>query len=149
MVQAGRVLVEQQDRSEYPRQLRFDEAHEICEKYKIDLSIPYAVYRDVLYMTARSLAAPENRSALNKAVSDGDADRAIDRLSGAMVDFEASREVVASAVLSKPIKMSPKVALLGAQSPPIAPGGESQVATNLDPDSPDKHVARAGGRRVP
>lgn len=68
-------------------------------EYGVDIDLPYGFYRDLTVLAPTSLTTPENRSALMKAMSRGDAEKTLALLAGAAKDFDRQRlEIVGSAI---------------------------------------------------
>ena len=78
----------------------------------IDIALPFAFYRDLVFFGPNSLTPPEDRAALNAALARGDAATNLRLRQQAAKDFDRVRvDVVGAAVKSPPLLMSPKVAV--------------------------------------
>ena len=78
----------------------------------IDIALPFAFYRDLVFFGPNSLTRPEDRAALNAALARGDAATNLRLRQQAAKDFDRVRvDVVGAAVKSPPLLMSPKVAV--------------------------------------
>jgi len=84
----------------YSRQAKWREAH------GIDISRPFALYRDILFFGHNSVAKPENITALLIAVETEDGGEAVRLHAEAIADFERKRlEIVNPALMSPPRAM--------------------------------------------
>jgi hypothetical protein len=89
----------------------YERRKEWIEKFGIDIAIPYAFYRDLLFYAPNSLTQPEGRSALIDAVQDSRSDATLRFFAGSAADFERQRiDIVGKVVMERPLKMEPKIA---------------------------------------
>jgi hypothetical protein len=80
--------------------------------YNIDLAIPFAYYRDLVFFGPNSFTKPKVRAALNAALARGDAATNLRLRQKAAEDFERRRtSVVGGPVRSPALLMSPKGAI--------------------------------------
>jgi hypothetical protein len=80
-------------------------------EFKIDIALPYALYRDLLHFGPSSLSDPQSRSALAAAVWNRDGEAAVRVLAEVANIFDAKRvNIVGSTINSSPHPMSFKVA---------------------------------------
>ena len=94
----------------------------LLTKYQIDIKIPFAYYRDLVFYGPNSLTKPKVRAALNAALARGDAATNIRLRQKAAKDFERQRiTVVGGTVRSPPLSMSPKVAVKSTPGTPDHP----------------------------
>jgi transposase-like protein len=90
----------------------YNRRREWRDEYNVDIAIPHAFYRDLLFFGSHGLTAPELRSVLIESVKAGFADQTVSLLANAAADFDAQRaEVVATTINSAPLAMAPKVVL--------------------------------------
>ena len=81
------------------------------KEYGIDIAVPYAFYRDLLFFGPASLTRPQHRSDLINAVREKNGDDAIRLHEQAATDFERWRtEDVGATIKSRPHRMEIKVA---------------------------------------
>jgi len=81
------------------------------EEFNIDISLPHAFYRDLLFFGPNSLTSPEARSALTASVRDGDGEASIQILQEAAKDFDRQRRKIVGATVNSlphimPVKAS-------------------------------------------
>jgi hypothetical protein len=72
-------------------------------EYGVDIAMPYGFYRDLLVLAPTSLTTPENRSALMKAMSRGDAEKTLALLAGAAKDFDRQRLGIVGSAIKGPL----------------------------------------------
>jgi hypothetical protein len=76
----------------------------------VDISLPFAFYRDLLVFGPQSLTAPGHRSALNAAIKSRNAKETLRLMSEAVGDFDKKRVVIIGAAIKEsPRRMSAKV----------------------------------------
>jgi hypothetical protein len=84
----------------------------LLAQYHIDIALPFAFYRDLVFFGPNSLTKPKVRAALNAALARGDAATNLRLRQKAVTDFDRRRiTVVGGTVRSPPLLMSPKVAI--------------------------------------
>ena len=90
----------------------YERRKQLLAKYKIDLALPFAFYRDLVFFGPNSLTKPKDRAALNAALARGDAATNLRLRQQAVKDFDRRRiDVVGATVRSPALLMSPKVAI--------------------------------------
>ena len=88
-------------------------------EYGIDIAVPHALYRDLLYFGPPSLTQPKDRSALLTAVRRKEGKEAIRLHDDAAQNFDRQRiKIVGKTIGSRPHKMEIKVALKTAAALP-------------------------------
>jgi hypothetical protein len=89
----------------------YERRKQLVAQYKIDIKIPCAYYRDLVFFGPNSFTKPKVRAALNAALASGDAATNLRLRQKAAKDFEHRRITVGGGtVRSPPLLMSPKVA---------------------------------------
>jgi hypothetical protein len=95
----------------------YERRKEWIELYGIDIAIPFAFYRDLLYYARNSLTPPDDRWALVNAVKDRRGDAALRLLSESDEEFERQRlEIVGKVITAHPLKMKPKIVRIDRRS---------------------------------
>jgi hypothetical protein len=90
----------------------YEQRKQLLAQYDIDLEIPFAYYRDLVFFGPNSLTKPKVRAALNAALAGGDAATNLRLRQKAAKDFDRRRiGVVGGTVRSPALLMSPKVAI--------------------------------------
>jgi hypothetical protein len=96
---------------------------QLLARYQIDIALPFAFYRDLIFYGPNSLTSPQDRAALNVALERGDAATNLRLRQQAVKDFDRRRRgVVGAAVRGPALLMSPKVAVAArtvAPAPPV------------------------------
>jgi hypothetical protein len=83
---------------------------EWIELYGIDIAIPFAFYRDLLFFGRNSLTAPDTRWALVNAFRDRRSEETLRLLSESDEEFEQQRlEIVGKAIKARPLEMKPNI----------------------------------------
>jgi hypothetical protein len=120
---------------------------QLLATYSIDISFPFAFYRDLIFFGPNSLTPPQDRAALNAALVRGDAATNLRLRQQAVKDFDRRRLSVLGASVSSPLlAMSPKVAI-----PPPTEDDHDQLGEDLTilprvaPREPDVEPASVGG----
>jgi hypothetical protein len=81
------------------------------DQFNIDIEMPYALYRDLLFFGPNSLTSPKARSGIIEAVRGGNGDVVVRLLDQAANDFDRDRTtIVAAAVAAVPHEMRVRVA---------------------------------------
>ena len=90
----------------------YERRKKLLATYKIDIALPFAFYRDLIFYGPNSLTKPQDRAALNAALARGDAATNLRLRQQAAKDFDRQRiGVVGASVRAPALQMSPKVAL--------------------------------------
>ena len=90
----------------------YERRKQLLAKFKIDIALPFAFYRDLVFYGPNSLTKPKDRAALNAALARGDAATNLRLRQEAVKDFDRRRlSVVGGTVQAPPLRMSPKVAI--------------------------------------
>jgi hypothetical protein len=97
---------------------------QLLARCQIDIALPFAFYRDLIFYGPNSLTPPRDRAALNAALARGDAATNLRLRQQAVKEFDRQRRgVVGAAVTGPALLMSPKVAIAArtvAPAPPAA-----------------------------
>jgi hypothetical protein len=103
-------------------------------QFGIDISVPFAYYRDALSFGPMSVTTPGNRAELNAAVTGNDGVAAVRTLRAALNTFHRTRtEVVGAAIAGRPHLMQAQSALASATGPAVATNASSPGLTNGQP----------------
>jgi len=90
----------------------YERRKQLLASHKIDIALPFAFYRDLVFFGPNSLIRPKDRAALNAALARGDAATNLRLRRQAAKDFDRRRiDVVGATVRAAPLLMSPKVAI--------------------------------------
>lgn len=90
----------------------YERRKQLSAKFKIDIALPFAFCRDLVFFGPNSLTKPKDRAALNAAVARGDAATNLRLRQQAAKDFDRRRiDVVGATVRAPPLRMLPKVAI--------------------------------------
>ena len=90
----------------------YERRKQLLATYKIDIALPFAFYRDLVFFGPNSLTKPKDRAALNAALARGDAATNLRLRQQAAKDFDRRRiDVVGATVRAPALLMSPKVAI--------------------------------------
>jgi hypothetical protein len=123
----------------------YERRKHLLAKYKIDIAIPFAFYRDLVFFGPNSLTKPQDRAALNAALARGDAATNLRLRQQAVKDFDRRRlGVVGATVRSPPLLMSPKVAIESTAVKPDQPGVRRGIQS-VAPRAPDAGAVQARG----
>jgi hypothetical protein len=115
----------------------YNSRNEWLEQFGIDLALPHAFYRDMLFFAPNSLTDPKDRSAWLCAVRMGDGAAMVRSARRAQAVFNRLRtSVVGSAIRADPRRMAVKVTPKSALAPPSSRIGASP--------SPPPALARGG-----
>jgi hypothetical protein len=95
----------------------YERRKEWIELYGIDIAIPFAFYRDLLFFGRNSLTPPDDRWALVNAVKDRHGEATLRLISELDEKFEQQRlEIVGKAIKARPLKMEPKLVRIDRRS---------------------------------
>ena len=109
----------------------YERRKSLLAKYKIDIEIPFAFYRDLAFFGPNSLTKPKVRAALNAALARGDAATNLHLRQKAAKDFDRRRiGVVGGTVRSPALLMAPKVVIDGAVAERDGPEVQSAPLVN-------------------
>jgi hypothetical protein len=90
----------------------YERRKQLLARWKIDIVLPYAFYRDLIFYGPNSLTKPQDRAALNAALARGDAATNLRLRQQAAKDFDRRRRSVVGATVRAPaLLMSAKVAI--------------------------------------
>jgi hypothetical protein len=120
----------------------YERRKQLLAKCKIDIKIPFAYYRDLVFFGPNSFTKPKVRAALNAALARGDAATNLRLRQKAAKDFERRRITVGGGtVRSPPLLMSPKVVTqtLGSDQ-----SGVGRAVPSLAARSPGVGAVRGG-----
>ena len=127
----------------------YERRKQILAKYKIDIALPFAFYRDLAFYGPSSVTPPHDRAALNAALARGDAATNLRLRQRAVKDFDRRRIGVGDApVTSPPLLMSPKVAIdrtIVEHDRPV----EGRTVPCVTPRDPNVAAAKVPGSRKP
>jgi hypothetical protein len=100
-------------------------------QFGIDISVPFAYYRDALSFGPMSVTTPGKRAELNAAVTGNDGVSAVRTLRDALKTFHSTRlEVVGAAIAKRPHLMQAQSALAPATGPALVTMAASPSLTN-------------------
>jgi hypothetical protein len=117
----------------------------LLARHKIDIKMPFAYYRDLIFFGPNSLTRPKVRAALNAALASGDAATNLRLRQQAAQDFDRQRiGVVGATVRRPPLLMSPKVAIKSTAATPDQPGVGRPVPS-VEPPAPDPGALQVRG----
>jgi hypothetical protein len=123
----------------------YERRKHLLAKYKIDIKIHFAFYRDLVFFGPNSLTKPQHRAALIAALARGDAATNLRLRQQAVKDFDRRRlGVVGATVRSPPLLMSPKVALKSTAVAPDQPRG-GRALHSVAPPAPAVDTVKAQG----
>jgi hypothetical protein len=108
----------------------YAQRNKVLRAHKIDIALPFAFYRDLVFFGPNSVTKPEDRSALNAALAKGDAATNLRLRQKAAGEFDRRRiGVVGRAIAGPPLPLPVKVAL-DRQAPEIneAPAAPAVLA---------------------
>jgi hypothetical protein len=116
------------------------------KKYRIDIALPNAFYRDALYFGANSASKPRDRAATLAAHSARDGKELLRLRDKATLDFDRLRREGVGAMIRAPLHLMPvKVGLINPMAPVIAPAAVS--AFGIAATSPMTTLGQAGDAR--
>ena len=119
----------------------YERRKQLLAKYKIDIALPFAFYRDLVFYGPNSLTKPKDRAALNAALARGDAATNLRLRQQAAKDFDRRRiDVVGATVRAPPLLMSPKVAI-----EPKARTDAEPAVQSVAPREPDVGAVKVRG----
>ncbi len=114
------------------------------KRYGIDIALPNAYYRDMLYFGPNSVSTPKDRSATLAAHSARDGEELLRLRDKAALDFDRLRRDAVGATIHAPLHLMPvEVGLINPMAPVIAPTAVS--ASGIALTSPPANVGQAGG----
>jgi hypothetical protein len=128
----GDWAIDLANRSNCSRKTVYRRRRHWFDEYGINIELPYAFYRDLLFYGRNSVASPEARSAVVDAVDRGDGAKVVRAQSGAAQDFDKRRR----AVLTTTIQALPHSMEVRVIAPPdhVSTGGDRRG--RLRPPSP-------------
>jgi hypothetical protein len=98
-------------------------------KYKIDISLPFAFYRDLLFFGGNSFTKAADRAATNQAMWEGDGEKLVEMRTQAVREFDRKRIDVGAMAQSGPMSIPLKgsIALKGSRPKSIALKGSQDA----------------------